>query len=511
MTQLNLAYVCYKIATILLLCVIMGRHSLVFAQTSGQWSPDERVPGYLDETFTPYLLADQNRTVHAFASQLVGDPNPQLAIFYRQWRLTSGWTTPIDILLAPGGTEITGALLDEQGIVHVAFVGGGGQTANIYYSYALATEAMRAPAWSPALLVGEGALSPGSGALAGDKRGNLVIIYSGNNTGNGVYALSSTDNGNRWSAPIPIFLTYDSKLVPFSLQMYAGPTGQIHAAWNVIGANGIDISVHYARFDIAHQQWSESVTLEERTEETDFFGPSYPSIVDNGVNVVVMYNSGNPFVDRPVGFGRPIQRVRLSKDQGESWQDPIDPFLHHQGQSGEHTLVVDSNNIVHTLFIQRIDALVDGVYHPIGGIWHSELQGDHWGEPERLIPKISPVDVRGIVSQGNVLLAVWHADPGSEDHGVWYSYKTLNVPELPLTPLPTRLATATATPTPTIAPLTPTPTPQHNSVAVNQTKVKNETAGRQMTFMAFAMLPVVLLIIGVMGIQLYNRRNDNKR
>ncbi len=57
------------------------------ATRPSSWAPDARVPGYLDDTFTPFLLADRNRTVHAFASQWVENEGRRLAIVYRQWTL----------------------------------------------------------------------------------------------------------------------------------------------------------------------------------------------------------------------------------------------------------------------------------------------------------------------------------------------------------------------------------------------------------------------------------------
>ena len=70
----------------------------VQAQQPIHWSPVQQVPGYLDDTLPPYMVADQNRTIHAFASQWVGeDEERQKAIVYRQWTEADGWTNPIDV------------------------------------------------------------------------------------------------------------------------------------------------------------------------------------------------------------------------------------------------------------------------------------------------------------------------------------------------------------------------------------------------------------------------------
>lgn len=107
------------------LLILSANISQVLAQNPNQWQPDERVPGYLDNTFTPYMVVDQNRTVHVFASQVMNEKTFQLAIVYRQWSVAGGWTKATDILLSPSGNAvIQGAFLDQQGFVHVIFWGG---------------------------------------------------------------------------------------------------------------------------------------------------------------------------------------------------------------------------------------------------------------------------------------------------------------------------------------------------------------------------------------------------
>ena len=426
-------------------CVILfagfGQGS-AFASNGYGWSPDERVPGYLDDTFTPFLLADRNRTVHAFASQWVENDGRRLAIVYRQWTLMGGWTRPVDIILSPvgGDANIAGVFLDSSDTMHVIFTATVALTrsTSVYYSSAPAASADWAPAWSAPMPVGEDALGLNSAAIGGDELGNLVIIYSGNRDGSGVYFVNSKDSGKTWSEPLPVFLTNDSTLSTFSLRLVVSPTQTIRAAWNVVTSLGVDEALFFANFDPTTSTWDTPVELDRRIDLPDYFGPSFPVMVDNGDEIVVVYNGGNPFTGRPVGAGRPIQRVRVSLNGGVTWNEPLDPFPFHVGRSGEHTLVLDGNGTPHTLFIQRIESLdEDGKYSLIGGIWHSSFQNGGWTNPDRFVTLLAPHDVRAVVVQGNVILAVWREDPGLGADGIWYSYSVLDIPELPVMPLAT--------------------------------------------------------------------------
>jgi hypothetical protein len=403
------------------------------AQQGSMWRPDEKVPGYSDDTFTPILVADRNRTVHVFASQWVGNQERQLAILYRQWSLAGGWTKPIDVLLSPvGEARIQGAFIDSSGVAHVIFWGGDTINSSIYYSYAPIENADESRAWSRPVMIGEGAVEPISAALAGDYQGNLVVVYTGNIAGNGLYSVHSKDSGKNWSKVRPVFLTYNSLLSTYSADLSIGQNGFIHATWNIVTNTGLDQSLYYARYDLTEGQWAKPINLNQRGEGLDNFGPSFPSIVDNGEEVVIMYNNGNPFGGRPIPAGRPVQMVNLSSDNGETWKKPEVPFYELLGRSGEHTLVVDSNHAIHALFIQRVESLKNDKYTALTGIWHSTFRNGFWSNPEVLVTSIAPHDVRAVVCQGNVLLAVWREDPGQGNDGVWYSYITLDSPELPV-------------------------------------------------------------------------------
>ncbi|RIK34804.1 MAG: hypothetical protein DCC55_32285 [Chloroflexi bacterium] len=484
----------FAIVTIIVLFVISANQVAVVAQPSARWSPDAQAEGYLENTFTPYLLADQNHTVHAFASQLVSEDDEQFAIVYAQWRLESSWSKPIDVLLGPDGGDAQpyGAFLDASGVIHLAFWGGEALDASVYYSQAPAANAGRARAWSSPTLVGEDAHVISSGSFAGDDKGNLIIVYNGNGSGNGIYAVQSSDAGASWSESIPVFLTYDEDLTPFSLRTYLDQEGQLHAVWNVVTDKGVDEALYYARLDIAQQQWSIPLLLDERIDRPDFFGPSFPAIAGYGSIVVVMYNSGNPF-GGPVAAGRPVQMVRLSDDGGLTWEDPISPFPRHLGRSGEHALVVDSNQVIHAVFMQRIETTVDGKPSVIDGPWHSELRGRQWSEPVRFPTTWSPHDMRAVVSQGNVLLAVWREDPGAGQHGVWYSYAIVNAPELPVIPIPTIAATPTSVREPTATPAQLAVTPSPTQLVRMQGDVTPTTQRNPAGPLIFAAAPVFLL------------------
>lgn len=493
---------------IFLLVIALNNHTAK-AEVASRWAPDARVPGYLDDTFTPFLVADHDRTVHAFASQWVDNAGRRLAIVYRKWSLTGGWTRPVDILLAPtGDAHILGAFLDSADTMHIIFMTGEARNTAVYYSNAPAAVADAATAWSLPAMIGENAFDLNSAAITGDDQGNLIVIYSGNKDGNGVYCITSSDAGKTWTEPLPVFLTYDTTLVPFSLRLTMGPDRQVRSTWNVVTSLGVDETLYFANYDIQNSKWSTPVDLDNRIDLPDYFGPSFPAIVDNGKDIVIMYNGGNPFSGRHVNPGRPIQRVRLSSDDGRTWSGPVDPFPFHVGRSGEHALVLDGAGVPHALFVQRIETTTeDGEYSIIGGIWHSTFQNGNWSNPDRFVTTYSPHDVRAVVSQGNVLLVVWREDPGSGQHGIWFSYEVLDTPELPLVPLPTVPVTVSAEQFSTLVPSLITPTPLPENILLNDSSPSSWTTNPAFPLLA-GVIPVFLIVIVVLAVYRFwiNRR-----
>jgi hypothetical protein len=493
---------------LILLLVVGGlNYTAVRVRAAGRWAPDARVLGYLDDTFTPFLVAGRDQTVHVFASQWINNGDLRQAVVYRQWSLSGGWTRPIDIILAPSGNaQILGAFLDSSDRMHVIFMTEGFDSTAVNYSFAPAENAYLATAWSVPEIVGDN-ISLASAAITGDEQGNLIIIYSGRGLGNGVYFVSSANRGASWSKPSPVFVTHDTELVPFSLRLAMGPDHQVRAAWNVVSSRGEDEALYFANYSISESAWSIPVQLDHRIDLPSYFGPSYPALVDTGTNVLILYNGGNPYAGGYVDPGRPVMRAASSGNGGLTWDGPFNPFPLLNGRSGEHALVVDSTGTAHGVFIMRIDQQVNGEYRPIGGIWHSSFLHNNWATPDRFISTYSPHDIRAVVSQGNVLLAVWREDPGEGKHGVWFSYTLLDAPELAVTPLPT---TAAATPTQQIVitiPLENTPTALPENDALD-----DPAPSRWQSYPAFplmvAAIPVSLVVIGVLvSYRLLNNRH----
>ncbi len=487
---------------IILLTLIEVNGQTGKAQGPIRWSPRERIPGIHDLAESPYLIADRNRTVHAFHSQPSAEWEQERAVVYSQWTLEGGWTMPTDIILPPFDywAIIKGAFLDQRGIMHIIFYGGSATQAKIYYSQALATSAGRAPAWSTPAVIGEDAIIE-TAALAGDDQGNLFVLYGGDAEGNGIYALHSADGGDTWSEPIPVFLTYDPELIGFYVHLSLDRGGRLHAVWAVNNLRGTGQAIYYARLEADHEEWSEPLLLAEvgqpdsRLQRGEIERSSWPTIISYGNEVMAMYIVCDPCE----------RRLRRSLDGGQTWTDPVEPFASRGDYRGA-IFVVDSEDVLHVILGDRKRGTT---------VWHSVWQNGRWGEPEPTIPaseemaypaghplSFLPTDPHAVISQGNVMLISWTMDPGQGDNGTWYSYGILDVPELPLVPLPTLTATPTAIPaaTATLSAAIPTSLPRP-VLTDTQNDGSSLPTNNPATPLIIGVAPAILLILVTIAVR----------
>lgn len=430
--------------------ILTGRQAA--AQGPNRWTPQQRIPDYGDEARPPVLVADQNRTVHVFNYQPVDDTIS--AIFYRKWTVADGWSVPNDIILPKNAAEprLQDAFLDNAGVMHLAFFDGNELGADMYYTRAYVALADQASAWMKPELVGEAAGPAASAAMVGDGQNALYIAYTGRRDGQGLYETHSTDAGNTWTDPILVFQTFED-LQPFGTRLALDPQGNLHAVWSIVDMFGLDQELYYARLEAQTGRWTVPDLLAKRDEND--YKSAWPSIIFYDNSLIVVY------MDGPLP---PTRYMRRSFDGGQSWTQPIRLFP-HVGEYEHAVLLVDGNNALHIIMGNRLD-------ESSHGMWHAVWLGDRWGNLEPLTlgpktPQFDPSAPRAVISQGNVLLASWWTDTGGGPrNGAWFSYATLNAPELPIVALPAPEFTPTPEPafTPMVTLLRPTPTPRPDFV-----------------------------------------------
>ena len=469
-----------------------------------QWSSQQTIPGYHQETWPPILLADQNRTVHAFSSQWLGDGggNGRRAIVYNRWTLDQGWNEPIDILLPQlkDDARLTSAVLDQEGIVHIVFMSGDNTQANMYYSQAPVLYAGKASAWSEPSLVAENVQTPENGAIFVRDSLNLGILFAGSEKGNGIYASYSNDSGEEWSDPVLILNTSNIEMMVTNLKLYQGKSGQVHAVWNEITSGGQGRGIYFTTSKIGNPNWTTPIKI---AEAESGYGTNTPAIIENNGEVYAFYNLNGIM-------------MRRSLDGGANWSTPLSIFSRHVGVNGSLSPVIDSKGELHLFFGQRITGNPD-----IHGMWHSMWDGNKWSEPEAIVsgPGVAdqvgekafdPYEASAVVSQGNLLLVTWRSDPGLKGNGVWYSFKILDAPELPIVALPPiQLET---TPVSTAAVFKPTPTTQNEQsyqyVELSSNDLKNvaEPVSNPNEPLAVGIVPTILSILIISGVIAYKRK-----
>ncbi len=482
-----------------LFLLLLGICCLFTLETKAQeyniWSPQMRIPVYEDETDQPpFLIADQNRTVHAFNSQpleLDNVDSPE-GIFYRQWSPDRGWSFPNDILIDGEGHDLRlqDIYLDHTGTIHLLLQIEG----DLYHAKAPLVYAGQASAWPAPTLVGEQAVPSGPGlhymaAIAGDANGNLTVIYSGKRDGNGIYTIQSTDNGDTWSEPEILSPSYDAALLPALPRLLADRTGKIHAVWNIFDGDGTGTSGHYARFDPETQSWSEPIEIDEGNIG---LGIKDLSLYEYDDDLFVTYYQG-----RTNG-----NWWRRSSDGGLTWSEPARISSKHRGTNGPTSLVTDSDNGLHLFFGERID-------EDNHGMWHSIWDGGQWSEPTAVVrgPFVKdviggigfdPMAARAVIANGNTVLVSWGTDGQGSANGAWYSYAILDTPELQQIPLqlPPATATTAATSFPALLSLASSEaTPTRPVLTIDDSNAPARADENPGTAIIIGLVPVTLFIL----------------
>lgn len=406
------------------------------AQTEPVWAAQEQIPFYTDE-WPPLLIADRNRTVHAF--NVESPDGVTKVVWYRQWSRAQGWSRPSDILIidrAATRRPLLGAVADAQGWFHLIFYLAETDGGRIMLTSAAMREAAAAPAWLQPRAIVEDAGAVPAAALMADDGGRLTLVYGGQAGGPGLYSIFSRDGGLTWSPPVAVFLVFGPNRSPYAIRLAQGKDGRVHAVWSVVNERGVGDYVFYARSEPDLSAWSAPVQLAAR--EGDDYSANWPAIVIWRDELIVVYQDSFPAT---------LWMTR-SKDNGATWSAPARPFP-HVGEAETPALLIDGGGGLHLLHGARVGNPA------LNGMWHSVWLGDRWGDFRPVIAAqgsqiiyrgraqpFAPSAPQAVVSQGNVLLAAWRHDVAESTPATW-SYATLAVPELPVQPVPTPPPTST--------------------------------------------------------------------
>jgi len=486
---------------VVLLFLTISNVSHSAAQQAYFWSQQERIPDYPDFTQEPpFLVADQNNTIHAFNSQplQLDDDNSPEAIFYRQWTEEGGWTVPNDIIFdsTGGSVKILGVAHDSANTVYLIYQQ---DFFDIYFTSAHLTDAGNSNSWSqPVLIAGQATHVAvgfaGIAAIATDKNANVLVIYSGSEFGKGLYSVKSSDLGVSWSDPEPVYLTGDETVVVTDPDLIVGQSGNFHAVWSTFADDGSAGLGYYSRTDADAKTWTEPMELDSEGIRT-------PSIVEYGDQLIVSYYHANVNGNW----------WRLSNDGGNSWSFPNQLSPRHVGTNGRISFVVDSKNVLHAFFGERINDLNHGM-------WETVWTDYSWTNPEPVAKGPQVVDViggagfdpraaRAIISNGNLIMVTWATDGFAGENGAWYSYKYIDAPQLPAVVL----EAPTSAQTSTLTDFSILPTPQATMTAINDVSLSAsspEFIQNPQTTIIFGVVPVLLLLLAtILMYSLFQNKN----
>jgi hypothetical protein len=416
------------------------------AQNDDRWSLPRQIPDYDRNGRAPFLIADKNRTVHAFNVQSVREGEGSL--YYRQWSIDRGWTIPVDIILPPrvGSFSVEDVVLDHNGIFHLIFFVGDNITGGIYYSKAYAAVAGRAQSWSQPAVIGEAAGPVGSAVMVERENGELVVVYAGRQDGIGLYEVLSYDEGENWTRPQAVALSFEEDLFPNGLGIVKDTEDRLHLVWSLVNIRGLGEGIYYTSHLPGKASWRVPISL-ALLEENDY-STNWPSIAIYRDQLLVIYQDSRPAT----------RWMRQSLDSGTTWTAP-ERLFPHEGEYEFAVLREDSAGILHIVLGNRFGNPA------IHGMWHSRWTGQRWTVLEPIVsgPKTSRFDPSAptaVISQGNVLLVSWWNDASGPDRtGAWFSFKQLNSPEQPLEVLPEAKLEPTSIPVEVVViePLTETP------------------------------------------------------
>ena len=467
----------------------------VQAQVQGGWTEPYRLSSEAGKASEGYLAADQYGYVHCFWTEVLFE-NRQTVIKYARFDGTT-WTKPNDIYVTNKGIVSVSPVVDQQGILHIAWAEG--LIGPAYYTYAPANNALSAQSWAKPIQINVPARVV---HLRADSKGVLHMLYIDQTDTAGLYYIRSEDKGSTWSDPVWLDPDILPGHIPDSLSFELDEKDGLHAVWfyGTREENETPDLVRYAHSLDGGHTWSVPFLIDRQREETNhlltFAGPV---MTVQGQTVHVIWAAGS----------LPHRYHRFSMDAGQTWSEPVQIFgdLHGQAFDG---LAVDRAGRVH--FFGQIR-------YPMG-IYHAYWDQIRWSKPSLvyLISEDGSEESMGdrvhahytlpVIRAGNQLVLTFPDGPADPNRRLFVTYRTMD-DILPLENMPTPDPTATPVPisSPTFS--QPTPMPKWTVTApfleTSEIRPIRRIPASDLPI-RLALVPTLLVLMGTLMVRLYKRK-----
>ncbi len=461
----------------------------------GGWSEPYRLSSEDGKASEGYLVADQYGYVHCFWTETLFESQRNVIKYARFDGAT--WTKPNDIYVTSLGIRNVSPVVDQQGILHIAW--SEGLIGLTYYTYAPANNALSVQDWAEPLQIHIPARPV---YLRVDSKGVFHILYINQTEETGVYYTRSDDRGITWSEPLWLDPDIQSGYIPDSLNFELDENDGLHAVWfygNREQGGNPDWVRYIHSLDGGHT-WSTPFMIDQHKEEIEHnLTVASPRMIVQGQTVHVIWAAGS----------LPYRNYRFSSDAGLTWSAPAQIFgeLHGQAFDG---LAVDGVGRVH--FFGQIR-------YPMG-IYHAYWDQTRWSRPSLvyLIAEEGSEDDFGdrvhahhtlpAIRAGNQLVLTFADGPADPNRRLFVTYRTLDdIPPRENMPTPVPMATQVPMSSPTPEPATPLPIATATAPSLDSAELQplGRIPGPDRAIQV-ALIPTLLILAGTMIFKWLNRR-----
>ena len=286
-------------------------------------------------------LSDSKGNIHSVWAQssLLGDGTKRIAINYAQWD-GKEWTRPGPIMSSLDGVPLQMTFaIDPKDRLLLNWVDG--ESGELLFSWADLDHANLASEWeAPVGLPSPASLIVSSDMLV-DGSGRIVVVYViPVNENRGIYVVQSTDTGDTWSSPVPVF-----DAISAGWERLGDPKigltedGVLHVIFSRSSERtGQPVGLYYSRSFDGGVTWDEPQSLSER----EILWSDIACYDDQTVHVVWQENDGLVYANLS----------QISQDSGESWSKPLSVTAVND-RSTPVTLADNGMGILH--FIQLLE------------------------------------------------------------------------------------------------------------------------------------------------------------